>query len=240
MKNAQLTRLFGLGTIQEIFHGDRFEPGGTDLQGWSESMVIQPAIEGLFGLKPDAAKKRLTIAPQLPPSWGHAAVRNVHVGESVVDIELWQNAGWAKLLVRHKEGPALKEIVFRPHLPYPAHVTNLLINGASEATEVEQCAITVELEGAAYVEPVVVAPGGAEWLGQLMILDVRHAENAVQIDLAGIVGKQYELKIRTCDPITQLTDATLARSDGEMKVLKVSFPTTGGPGYVRKTVWVRF
>lgn len=88
MENAQMTWLEDLGADTELLSGDFYVPMGrsTSHQLWSSAMVVTPALRGLFGISVDALGKTLTVDPHLPAEWDHAAVRNVHVGDQVVDV----------------------------------------------------------------------------------------------------------------------------------------------------------
>jgi glycogen debranching enzyme len=85
MQNADQTTTQDLGAVTELLSGAFFVPFGrsTSHQLWSSAMVITPAMRGLFGITVDAAAGKVDVQPQLPAEWGEAAVRRVHVGESV-------------------------------------------------------------------------------------------------------------------------------------------------------------
>ena len=60
MQNLDLTWQQDLGAVTELLSGDIFVPFGrsTSHQMWSSSMVITPAIRGLFGLSFDAVNTK--------------------------------------------------------------------------------------------------------------------------------------------------------------------------------------
>ena len=88
--NTQLTWLQDPGAITEVISGEFFEPLGrsSSHQLWSSAMVLSPAIRGLFGLEANAMTHSLRVAPQLPPAWDGATVRNVAVGEQRFTVEM--------------------------------------------------------------------------------------------------------------------------------------------------------
>lgn len=92
MENANLTRAQDLGADTELLSGDFFVPFGrsTSHQLWSSAMVITPTLRGLFGISIDASSKTITVNPHLPASWDHAEVRNLHVGNEIVDLKFVQ------------------------------------------------------------------------------------------------------------------------------------------------------
>jgi hypothetical protein len=87
-ENARMTWLEDLGADTELLSGDFYVPMGrsTSHQLWSSAMVVIPALRGLFGLGVDALTKTITVDPHLPAEWDHARVRNVHIGDQVVDV----------------------------------------------------------------------------------------------------------------------------------------------------------
>ena len=87
-ENARMTWLEDLGADTELLSGDFYVPMGrsTSHQLWSSAMVVIPALRGLFGLNVDALTKTITVDPHLPAEWDHARVRNVHIGDQVVDV----------------------------------------------------------------------------------------------------------------------------------------------------------
>lgn len=98
MQNADLTWAQDLGAVTELLSGKYFEPLGrsTTHQLWSSSMVLSPALRGLFGLSFDAAMNTLMVSPQLPAEWPGATLRHVPVGE-----------GKRVTLVFHRESTAM-------------------------------------------------------------------------------------------------------------------------------------
>ena len=81
MENANLTRAQDLGAVTELLSGDFYVPFGrsTSHQLWSSAMVITPILRGMFGISVNAQTKTITVNPQLPASWDHAAVMNLSV-----------------------------------------------------------------------------------------------------------------------------------------------------------------
>ena len=60
MNNLLMYRYWNLGSIEETLNGEIFSPAGAcSQQGWSESMVLQPIIEGMLGISPDALSNQI-------------------------------------------------------------------------------------------------------------------------------------------------------------------------------------
>lgn len=82
MNNLNVYKNWGLGFVEEVLNGSEYKPSGVCAhQCWSETMVLQPAIEGLLGLNVDAGQQRLTLAPALPADWDSIDVDNIRLAD---------------------------------------------------------------------------------------------------------------------------------------------------------------
>lgn len=89
LNNLNIYRNWQLGAIEEVLNGDEFKPAGVcSQQCWSHTMVLQPIIEGMLGIKVDAINKILKLNPVLPPNWKFLEVKNIYVGKKKVDLKL--------------------------------------------------------------------------------------------------------------------------------------------------------
>src|ERR1035437_3736777 len=79
MQNANLNGTQDLGNVTELLSGRFFQPLGRSSahQLWSSSMVISPAVRGLFGIAWDLPGNTLSVTTHLPADWKEATVRNV-------------------------------------------------------------------------------------------------------------------------------------------------------------------
>lgn len=69
------------GAIAEILPAE-----GCCLQGWSGYGIAWPVVSSFFGVRPDAARKHVTLAPCFPPSWTEAHLTNLPIGSSCFDL----------------------------------------------------------------------------------------------------------------------------------------------------------
>jgi len=65
--------------------------GGCFVQAWSGYAVAWPLVAGVFGLRPDAFHRRLTLDPIFPSGWRSARLGNVRVGANSFDVS-WDGA----------------------------------------------------------------------------------------------------------------------------------------------------
>ena len=110
------------GRNAEVISGRLYKPLDTAVpqQFFATSMVITPFVRGLLGLEVDAVNAKLTLAPQLPPSWDSVTVRNIAIGGATIDAEITQTAGrlTAKIQARGATRPI--SVTFAPRLPLGA------------------------------------------------------------------------------------------------------------------------
>jgi len=138
-----------------------FPNGGTDFND-SASMFCRTLVEGMFGYRPDYPNGVVTIAPQFPGDWDHAAIKTP-------DFSLAYRQGRYEVALS-------KPAKLRFRLPVrSAKISRVLVNGqparytlepsfgyGALRTETPACAkmeIVVETEGSAASLPVVARDG---------------------------------------------------------------------------------
>jgi hypothetical protein len=237
--NARLTTTESLGWVTEALSGDRFSSLGVPQQIWSSAMVILPLVRGLFGLDPDAPAETLRCEPQLPPEWDEAAVRNILVGRTLVDIELARSndrlgprPGLARMRVTITQRSlpntpaAAVTIVLAPHFPLDAVIQSVRVNGRPvmfetvRAAEDQICRITLPPLSRASVDiryrqgtslslPPVEPREGDRSQG-LRLLRVEYGESTVSALVEGLAGETYMLDLFTPREIAGTTDVEIA------------------------------
>ncbi len=152
-RNGLVYRHWGLGSVEEVLHGDIYTPKGVcHHQCWSETMVLLPALEGMIGLQPDAYRRRLGMKLRLPWHWDSVKLKNIRVGDVVFDMDIDRIEGKTFYTFKAQGKPQLMldiEVEFAP---------------ASVLTEVESFAqpsgFTETNEGTTVVLPnVPLKPG---------------------------------------------------------------------------------
>ncbi|MGE0354559.1 MAG: amylo-alpha-1,6-glucosidase [Gemmatimonadales bacterium] len=108
LANAALAGERAKGAFDEVLHGlERRDAGVCPDQAWSAAMVLSPAIEGLWGIVPDALSSATRVAPWLPPDWPRMALHRLRVGRSVVDLEMRRRPGQIVARIRKRFGPSI-------------------------------------------------------------------------------------------------------------------------------------
>ena len=125
LANARLAFARQRGAFDEVLHGTEERAAGVCAdQAWSAAMVIQPLVEGLLGVEPDAAWERLVIAPQLPAGWDALDVLGLRCGGTTFDLRLRRRGRDLTMDLRRTGGDPLW-ITLAPWLPSVPRVVHL-------------------------------------------------------------------------------------------------------------------
>jgi hypothetical protein len=208
MQNVNLTWTQDLGSVTELLSGDFFQELGrsTPHQMWSSAMVVTPLIRGLFGLDWDAPAHTLRVDPHLPADWDSAALRNVHLGSLILDLDYRREGGQ---LVVHAAAKQAERFC--------------LATDCSAGHTVHIALPAVELSIPAHLP----LPGAQT--AQLKVLDEQYSPNRAEFTLAAMGGSAYDLPVRLNRPRVSVQNAVLSGQK-----VHVEFPA--GPGYQMKTI----
>lgn len=115
------------GRVPEVINGLVYKPSGvTTHQCWSETMVLQPTIEGMLGFVPDALNKQFTLAPRLPFHWNTLQVKNLRMADASIAFDMKKAAGKAVYTFTSDKPVSAS---FRPTYPLGTQVSRVLVNG---------------------------------------------------------------------------------------------------------------
>jgi glycogen debranching enzyme len=223
MQTADQTTNQDLGAVTELLSGAYFQPFGrsTSHQLWSSSMVITPAMRGLFGIDIDALAKTVHLDPHLPADWNDAEVHHLHVGNSIVDLSY------------HREGQQM--IV---HLMQASGTATHL------ATNIETAKVTNSGQTATFQLPAVEValpqrlplPGART--AQAKVLAQTTDAHSMKLDVEAQAGSTVTFKLRKNAATPNLTaeGATIIppTATDNLSQLQITFPA--GSGYQQKTV----
>jgi glycogen debranching enzyme len=176
MENANLTRAQDLGSDTELLSGDFFVPFGrsTSHQLWSSAMVITPALRGLFGIAIDAQTKTIAVNPHLPPSWDHASIRNLHVGEQTIDLSFVQTN--SETLVQLKGNPSGITLLCTRANVKP---------GAGDRISIPRQPVEIE--------PHFHAPSPGDRTQSARILNEQYGDRKLTLTLEGLAGTETQI-----------------------------------------------
>jgi hypothetical protein len=209
MQNLNLTWTQDLGSVTELLSGKFFQPLGrsSSHQLWSSAMIISPLVRGLFGLTWDAAKKTMTVNPQLPADWDRAKLNHIQLSDIDASLEM-QRVG-AELRIQ-------------------AAPPSVCLSTASSQQKICSHSLSIPLPP---VELAVHAhlPEPGDITRQLKALDERWTEHSATFTFEAQAGELYHLFARLNRLNIKIDGAEIAAGK-----LNLQFPS--GHGYVRKTV----
>ncbi len=198
------------GRNPEVISGRVYKPLDTAVpqQFFATSMVVTPLVRGLLGIEVDAVNGRLTLAPQLPPSWERVSVRNIAIGSAIVDAEITQATGRLAAAVQVRGGSRPIAVSFSPRLPLGARrLTDSLARSVRGSATLE-----VRFDGGWQVEiPSSAARIGERSHAARIVSEAIDSDGSYRVTLEGRAGTS--LLIATWGPGRH--DLTL--SEGELR-----------------------
>lgn len=255
MNNLLLYKYWGKGFTEEVLNGLAFKPAGvTHHQCWSETMVLQPAIEGMLGIVPSAARNELNISPGFPAGWDSVNIENIRIGHHSVDFNMKRSKG--KIVYRFShQGEYDLNVHFIPYLPQGTEIKKVKINNSeipeykvksksnypctdisfkiSDITSVE-----VFTYGGIGVLPIISRPKpGYTGENFRLINDFLDGMN-YSINLEGVSGSSLEFKCYLADfKIEKISGANLVSYEDNICTISTDFPHNE-ENYSKRTVTI--
>ncbi|MCX6244062.1 MAG: GH116 family glycosyl hydrolase [Bacteroidetes bacterium] len=257
MNNLNLYKNWGQGFVEEVMNGATYEPSGVcPHQCWSETMVLQPAIEGMLGLKVKAQENKIEFAPHFPADWDSARVINIRMGNASFDFEMKRTSGhYYYTFTPHGNLPVTLE--FMPSFPAGTKLNGVLKDGnETQFTSFNdpgtvslytilkltgKCSLDIEFDKGIDVLPAVTDPKPGSGPAGLRIISRR------------LIGDKYFITVegerKTSDDITvyihnqdieKIENGVLKTLKGDLAVMSVDFEP-GGSRYLTKLViiWLK-
>jgi hypothetical protein len=228
MRNLDLTWAQDPGFVTEVLSGKFYEPLGrsSSHQLWSSSMVLTPAIRGLFGIEADALRRTLRIQPLLPAYWDFAELNNVRVGDNLYTVTLKREQDHLLATVRSP-----KETV-------------LCLKGQADSTQDECHAHAAVVRTLSLPLPRVEVsldgqhvPEAGAITSQPRVTEESYQPHEILLTLEGMGGTTAELSVRNNSAQKQRNGSAAFSVDGAElsgEKLKVVFPN--GSGFVSQRV----
>ena len=238
MQNAGQTTTQDLGGVTELLSGDFFQPFGrsTSHQLWSSSMVITPALRGLFGIRIDASTNTIFLDPHLPADWPGAQVKVLHVGSSTCTLSYTREAA------THKH-PAMLKVHAETISGAPVHLeldpdhgssTSQLASRKTKPTSTDT--LRMPLPAVEIAVPHALPAPGARTT-QLKVLSQTDSASSLSLELEAEANTAVTLQLRLnrSGLKPKVSGATLdPASENGLLPLTVTFPT--GTGYQQQTL----
>jgi glycogen debranching enzyme len=231
------------GSIEETYNGETFKPQGVcPIQCWSESMAIQPLVEGLLGYKPDAMANTFLLSPAIPWGWDKANFYYLRMADNYLSMRFSRlaNNTFAEL---YSEKPA--KIRFEPILPLGTHIGQVMVDSIVQPFSVEylpggmriipDSAFTIngklsvhirQFAGVGLMPPPRPSLGPDSKSTQFTLVSEHHTEDKYTFVIEGIPDTQYLVRLFISGKFESIDGATYDSREGEIIYLKVNIPVS--------------
>ncbi len=254
MNNLNVFRNWGLGFVEEVMNGAEYKPSGVCAhQCWSETMVLQPAIEGMLGLVIDAGKREIVLAPQLPPQWDSIRVERIRVAGQTAGYQYHRNGKGSHYRFTLSGGDPVT-VRFMPAFPAGTKVLQVTVDGkpwrhttfsADGQTSLvmdfelkEHAEVEVVTEGGIAVLPAVTDPHPGDPAAGFRILSTRLAGNRYEVEVEGPAGTTAVLSCWSAgDHPPEAGNATFSNRKGQVSDFEVVFGKDADKYVTRKIIF---
>jgi glycogen debranching enzyme len=256
LANMRIKNNWELGFAQEVMNGSVYRPSGIcPHQCWSESNILDPGIRGMLGWSPLAAERRASLSPRFPLHWDHVSVRNLRVGDAIIDMQYEQSSGSTTYRLTRRGGSPVR-IALAPAVSEGMTVTAIEVGGelrpfsaerrrGSLAQPVEfelgeSVDVTVSHTGGIGAIPVMVRPAPGDSSVACALIGTSWDGGEYAVELEGKSGRTGELNLKVFDRgIARVHGGTLTGVSAEgIGTIRVVFPASR-TRYSRVTVRVR-
>ncbi len=135
LSTMRTTTVFSAGAVEEVFHGTALKPSGVcPRQAWSESMILQPLLEGMLGIDADGGHHSLSLRPWFPANWSGVTVQHIRVGTSTVAFTLERSDGLTTLEFS-LEGRSAVDIRLALRFPLGTYLDRVMVGRKRIAVE---------------------------------------------------------------------------------------------------------
>jgi glycogen debranching enzyme len=252
--NLNVYKNFSLGYVEEVLNGKKYAPSGVcPHQCWSETMVLQPIIEGMLGLNPSAIEDELFFTPAIPFEWKSIRVNNIKIGERNVNWEMNREKNQTTYILRGDV--AGLNIYFRPIFMPGTLISKVEINNVDvpflmcTAGQGVTLKIASKLngdteikirhkKGISLLSPIEIPEEGEQSQG-IRIIDTSWENNTYTIETEGAAGKQYELEVISNFGAPQSIDGAILSHEGNLLHILVAIPPSEKV-YIRKKITLSF
>lgn len=212
MNNISGYNSWALGSIVETLNGKAYKPNGVCyLQGWSETMCIQAAIEEMLGYKPDVMSGEISLSPAFPANWDSLNAENLRYGSQTFKMRFMRTGG-SYIYDLQTAGKKPIRVKLSPVLPLGSDVKGVWINGEranyglSEKGDGMQVLIPghnfsgnlrikIECKGGVGVVPVVIKPLPEQENEGLKIISQEWKNNKLVVQIEGISGRTVKFDL---------------------------------------------
>jgi len=206
MNNLQVYQYWTLGFIEEVLHGEIYRPSGVcHHQCWSETMVLQPVIEGMLGFEPNAFENSLKLSPAFPASWDSIKIERMIVGSQVLNMSMHRYIGVVEYRFTH-QGDQPVRLEFNPVFEPGTILQEITARGPFETKRLNtkvpvkiyidaEVVLKYKLTGGISIIPPVFEPLPGDTSCGIRILNHFIEGNTYTVNTEAISNKDYFVKI---------------------------------------------
>jgi len=245
MNNAEIYDDWSLGKLEEVLNGETYTPQGVNAhQCWSETMILQPAIEGMLGLKVNALKNRLELSPQFPSNWDTVYVENIWIGKNTVDMTMFRSNNKVVYTFTTVSNDQIT-LDFKPNFEKGSIISalfnknnksNFMTDGAIETTLQNNLKLEYQIKNGVSVLPILPDPLPGDKSTSIKILNEILDGNRYSLEMEAIPNQRDELEVFIRDQeIDFIINGKLLGQEGNIYKIK---PTFAGDinEYIKQTV----
>ena len=240
MNNLNVYKNWGLGFIEEVLNGSEYQPSGVCAhQCWSETMALQPVIEGMLGLEVFSRQNKIILSPRQPPDWDSLAVSWIRMADKRLGFTFHRFSGKYIYGFTVQSGSPFN-LDFLPALPAGILVRNVLLDGNEipftviRGDQNVMLSVTfgistfrkleIQTEYGIAVLPIISDPKPGSQAAGTRILSAKLTGNEYQIELEGVPGIDGSLEVYMNDwHIDRISGAEIIGIHNQNTKLSVSF-----------------
>jgi glycogen debranching enzyme len=196
MNNLKVYQQWGAGYVEEVLNGAEYQPSGVcPHQCWSETMVLQPAIEGMLGLHLNIPEKMMNLAPALPADWDFLNADNIRIGDSWMTFHFNRTDSLLQYTLIQQDPQTVETLSFKPLLPPGTKITRLQVNNKELPYTTRSMPSGVELQATLPAADTINIE--CSYTGGISVLPVNEdpvpgsKPEGLRIVEAGMQGNQY-------------------------------------------------
>lgn len=251
MSTISIKDYWAKGFVEEVMHGSEYAPRGVCAhQCWSETMILQPLIDGMIAYEPDAVNNSLRLSPAVPANWDFYEFDNIPIGNEMIGLMMQRTDEKIQYDFKYT-GSTILKVNFQPLMPAGTKISSVNFNGVPiEFSLMEKSDATIlQLEfemihnprfeifytGGIAVLPIIQNPNPGDSAGGLRIIDAELRSNLYTITLEAPAGTQDEISLYLNLPVLKrIENGRLISIDGKIARIAVDFD--GGGKYLKKNV----
>lgn len=246
MNNLLVYDDWALGFIEEVLHGEEYKPAGVcHHQCWSETMALEPAMEGMLGLVPNAPENKLSLSPSFPANWNDVTVDHIRVGNHVLQFSQSRYNG-NLMYVFEKQSTEPLDVHFTPNFPKGTEIVSISLNGKPQQPDLEKqsefsftlrkkAVIEIDFKKGIQVIPVYENPKPGWKSYGFRIIDDHLDGKIYTIELEGKPEAREKFRVYiNGNPPVKTEKAELIKREGNIYTYRVGFPAVDSKYATRK------